>query len=95
MATKFVAFVDRGSGDFLASHDLEDILAVVDGRPMLVDETKKQSVELRRYVQMEVGEMLRTPSFVEALSGYLLPDAISQSRISVVLERLTQLASML
>ena len=35
LATKFVAFADRGERDYYGSHDLEDILAVVDGRPNL------------------------------------------------------------
>jgi len=32
------AFADRGHGDFLASHDLEDITTIVDGRSELADE---------------------------------------------------------
>jgi hypothetical protein len=35
LATKYVAFCDRGNGDFFASHDVEDFVAVVDGRPRL------------------------------------------------------------
>jgi predicted nucleotidyltransferase len=31
LATKLEAFEDRGKGDFLESHDLEDVLSVVDG----------------------------------------------------------------
>jgi hypothetical protein len=38
LATKLEAFHGRGGGDFLASHDLEDIAVVVDGRPGLVNE---------------------------------------------------------
>lgn len=38
IATKLEAFADRGGGDFLASHDLEDITTVTDGRPELTDE---------------------------------------------------------
>lgn len=33
VATKLDAFLDRGRGDYLSSHDLEDVLNVVDGRP--------------------------------------------------------------
>jgi len=33
LATKFAAFDGRGKGDYMASHDLEDIVAVVDGVP--------------------------------------------------------------
>lgn len=32
VATKLVAFGDRGKGDFYGSHDLEDVVTVVDGR---------------------------------------------------------------
>jgi hypothetical protein len=36
VATKFEAFHGRGNNDHLASHDLEDIITVVDGRPELM-----------------------------------------------------------
>lgn len=38
IATKLDAFHGRGGGDIVASHDLEDIIAVVDGRPEIVSE---------------------------------------------------------
>jgi predicted nucleotidyltransferase len=38
LATKYVAFLDRGNDDLQASHDLEDFIAVVDGRAGIVDE---------------------------------------------------------
>jgi hypothetical protein len=31
VATKLEAFLKRGGGDYIASHDLEDIVTVVDG----------------------------------------------------------------
>ena len=33
MATKIEAFYGRGGDDFLGSHDMEDIITVIDGRP--------------------------------------------------------------
>ncbi|MHB8876058.1 MAG: hypothetical protein ACYC8T_20400, partial [Myxococcaceae bacterium] len=38
LATKFEAFDGRGRGDYRASHDLNDIIAVVDGRREVVAE---------------------------------------------------------
>jgi predicted nucleotidyltransferase len=38
LATKLEAFRTRGREDFMASHDLEDIIALVDGRSELVEE---------------------------------------------------------
>ncbi len=35
-ATKLETFRDRGKGDYLASHDLEDPITVVEGRPELL-----------------------------------------------------------
>jgi predicted nucleotidyltransferase len=33
LATKIEAFYSRGNSDFIASHDLEDIITLIDGRP--------------------------------------------------------------
>jgi predicted nucleotidyltransferase len=33
LACKLAAFRSRGEGDYLMSHDMEDIVAVLDGRP--------------------------------------------------------------
>jgi len=38
LATKFEAFRGRGGNDYLASHDLEDLITVIDGRRELIDE---------------------------------------------------------
>jgi predicted nucleotidyltransferase len=93
IATKLEAFKGRGKGDFFGSHDLEDVISVVDGRPELVTEVESGAVELQAYLRAEVHRLLRTPEFLDALPGYLLPDAISQSRLGIVLRRLENLAS--
>jgi len=38
LATKLEAFHGRGQQDYFASHDLEDLIAVVDGRAALLNE---------------------------------------------------------
>jgi hypothetical protein len=40
-ASKLEAFGDRGKNDYLGSRDLEDLIAVVDGRAELVGEIKQ------------------------------------------------------
>lgn len=47
LATKLIALADRGAGDYRASHDLEDILAVVDGRALVRAELDAAPVALR------------------------------------------------
>jgi hypothetical protein len=51
IATKLEAFSSRGGGDIASSHDLEDILNVVDGRPSLGDELQTASEALQQYVR--------------------------------------------
>jgi predicted nucleotidyltransferase len=46
LATKLEAFHGRGKNDYRMSHDLEDIVTVIDGRPELVDEVRLAAADL-------------------------------------------------
>jgi len=46
-ATKLEAFSDRGGGDVQSSHDLGDIIALVDGRPEPADEVRSTEIAAR------------------------------------------------
>ena len=91
IATKLEAFKGRGNGDFF-SHDLEDLINVVDGRETLATEVHAENAALREYLRTEISRLLATPQFLDALPGHLRPDPASQSRIRVVLQRLQQLS---
>ena len=93
IATKLEAFKGRGGGDFLGSHDLEDVVSVVDGRETLSAEVREAGTNLSQYVGGEIAKLLANPGFIDASPGFLLPDAASQSRIGIVLGRLHDLAS--
>ena len=75
IVTKLEAFKGRGKGDFFGSHDLEDLISVVDGRPALVTEVHSGAAELRKYVRAEIHGLLRTPRFLDACR-----DICSQTR---------------
>lgn len=92
LATKFEAFRDRGAGDYLASHDLEDIVTVVDGREELMDEVRASSTEIRAYLGRQLTELLAEEAFLNALAGHLPGDSASQSRLPIILDRLRRLA---
>ena len=52
LATKLEAFTGRGDNDFVMSHDLEDVVCVLDGRPELEDEIANSTQEVKRlYLQ--------------------------------------------
>jgi hypothetical protein len=94
VATKLVAYHGRGGGDVAASHDLEDLIAVVDGRNELVDELASAAADVRDFIAAEMRLLLHSRVFVDALSGFLLPDAASQARLPSLLERLRALADL-
>ena len=92
LATKLEAFHGRGGDDVFASHGLEDIIAVVDGRPEIVREVAAASTDVRHYIASELRALLDNRDFTEALGGFLLPDAASQGRRSLLEDRLRSLS---
>jgi hypothetical protein len=92
LGTKMEAFLGRGAGDFFASHDLEDFIAVVEGRETLLGEIQSAPVDLIAYLAEAATELLAAPRFRDALPGYLPGDAISQRRVPVVVDRLLRMS---
>jgi predicted nucleotidyltransferase len=92
VATKLEAFRGRGGDDYRLSHDLEDVIAIVDGRAGLGDEIRASAPELRDYLAEAISTLLGTEAFREALPGYLPGDAASQARLPLLLERLARIA---
>jgi hypothetical protein len=92
LATKFEAYSDRGGGDMLASHDLEDIINVLDGRPGLLEEVGRAPAELRSYLNARFTELLATPNFLDVLPGMIFPDESLVERTQVVAERIQLLS---
>ena len=93
LATKLEAFHGRGHGDFVASHDLEDLIAVIDGRPSIVEETTA-CIEVRDYLAREFSRLLENAAFLDALPGHLPGDDASQARIPLILERMKKIGGL-
>ena len=91
LATKFEAFEGRGKGDYLLSHDLEDIIVLVDGRSELIDEIRESIKNLRTYLSDRFTALLNDPKFIDALPGHLPPDMASQARLPLLLERIRKI----
>jgi predicted nucleotidyltransferase len=93
MATKLEAFLDRGASDYLSSHDLEDVLSIVDGRPELVAELRAADTELRAFVGGTFALLLADSGFLNALPGLVL-EGSPATRTPIVLQRLRQIAEL-
>jgi hypothetical protein len=90
LGTKFEAFRGRGLGDYFASHDLEDFVAVIDG----VTRSSKRCKKLRRTSAPSSGtrfgrSSLRPASEIPYLGIFRLP---VRARIGRLLETLNQLS---
>ena len=90
LATKLVAWNSRGGGDLLHS-DIEDIVAVVDGRSELLAELEGDLPELRRFVAESITSLFAA-GLEDQLAGHLQGDGASQGRIPIVLTALRRIA---
>lgn len=88
VATKLEAFAGRGNGDFMSSHDLEDVLNIVDGREELADEMAATPAELRQAVAVAFARLLKNPDFVNVLPGLIA----EPERAGLVMDRLKALS---
>ncbi len=92
LATKLTAFANRGRRNPMASHDLEDVIAVIDGRLEIVGDVATAPADLRAAIAAKFGELLTRPDAEEVVAAQLLPDAESQGRLPLVLERIEAMA---
>jgi len=70
------------------------LIAVVDGRAELVGEIKAAQSDVRSYLAKEIMQLLGAREFLDALPGHLAPDSASQERITTVMTRLREIASL-
>lgn len=90
MASKLEAFKDRGNNDVYLSHDLEDVITVVDGREELINELASAPPDVRHFVAHTLRGVLRHTDFTN-----VLPGIVSQStRAGLVLQRLKQISEL-
>jgi hypothetical protein len=92
LITKLEAVDGRGNGDYLMSHDIEDIIAVLDGRPSLIAEVKHAPPELVQELAKRFRSLLQDRQFIDAVSGHMPTDAMSQARVPSILDVIAKLA---
>jgi len=94
LATKIDAFHSRGADDYYASHDMEDIITLIDGRPEIVEEVHAAPTDVKEFLAEEFERFLKKRAFLDALPGHLMPDLASQQRVPVLVDRMKALAAL-
>lgn len=89
LATKLEAYLGRGNNDPLISHDIEDILNLVDGRPELIHEIQSGDPELITYIAKQIQSLLAHRDIDYVVQGVVRGDA---GRAALIFKRLEVLA---
>ena len=87
LATKLEAFKDRGKGDFYGSHDLEDIITLIDGRATIVKEVYAAPEAIRDFIGSSFEKLLNSVDFRDAFPGHLSGLTGARERAELVLRR--------
>lgn len=94
LAQKWAAHHDRGRGDPLASHDLEDVLALLASRPGISEEVAAAPASLREYVAQQARAFLDSRDAEDLLAAHLnnaQDPAATIAAVRALLRRLAQL----
>jgi hypothetical protein len=94
LALKWAAYADRGAADPFASHDLEDILALLASRPSIVDEVRRASPVAARFIASGAVTLVALPEYHDLIAAHL-NNAQDSPRVGAqVRERLDELAGL-
>ena len=92
LITKLEAFDGRGGGDYLMSHDIEDIVAVLDGRPEILDEVRRADPVLVQELSERFRSLLQEDRFIDAVAGHMPAGVTSPPRVSIILTTIREIA---
>ena len=92
LITKLEAFDGRGHGDYIMSHDMEDIIAVLDGRAEVVSELQRVNATLRKEIAQRFKKLLADSRFIDAISGHMPTDNVGQQRVRRVIQIIEQIS---
>jgi predicted nucleotidyltransferase len=95
LATKFEAFATRGRGDPLMSHDLEDIINVIEGRLAIEAEIAASAPVLHDYLVAQFAALAALPDFRNVLPGLVLYDDLHARRVDAVMTKILSIAKKL
>jgi hypothetical protein len=89
LATKFEAFNNRGS-DYRTSHDLEDIIYVLDNRISIVDDIFKDDSRIANFIKEQLQNITNKGLMQEVLIAHIHPLMLAE-RLPIVEEKIKQI----
>ena len=89
LATKFEAFNSRGK-DYRTSHDIEDIIYIIDNRTTIVEEIAHSDQRIKELLQTEIQKIIDKRLLEELLQTHIHPLIIDE-RMDIVKERINSI----
>ena len=85
IASKIEAFEHRGAVDYRTSHDIEDIITILNGHSKILESIATSDTDVRNYLKLKFSDLLKLPSFSEIIYGHL---PSSDKNIAVYIEEI-------
>lgn len=89
LATKFEAFHDRGK-DYRTSHDMEDIIYVLDNRINIVEEIANDDKRIAHFIKEQLQKLIDKGLMQEVLMAHIHPIMIAE-RLPIIEEKIMQI----
>jgi hypothetical protein len=89
LATKFEAFSNRGS-DYRTSHDIEDIIYVLDNRIEIVEEIQKDDHRIANFIKEFLQTIIHKAIMQDVLIAHIHP-LMREERLPIVEEKINQI----
>ncbi len=89
LATKFEAFNSRGK-DYRTSHDIEDIIYIIDNRTTIVEEIVNTDKRISEFLKLEIQKIIDKGLLDELLHTHIHPLIINE-RMDIVKEKINDI----
>lgn len=97
LASKLVAFRDRGNNDYMGSRDMEDIVSLLEvaEEALLEKLLPRVSKKLRAFLKKEFQALINTSDFLDCLPGAVFNRAVANKAAAAVKQRMQNLIASL
>ena len=92
IATKLEAWFDRGKGDYLTNHDIEDIVNIIDGNEDL-NELRSLVGSVHDFIVSSFKDMINDINFIRSIQGHLGFDSIAEEKAELVVQKIKHMLS--
>jgi len=91
LATKFSAYHERGGNDPRTSHDVEDIIYILDNRTDIVEQIQQSPSDVQEFLKEEFTLMTQSDIFREAIRAHLAHETQTE-RFLMITEKLKRIS---